>query len=639
MKKPTRVFLVLSLFALSFLLPASLGACDVSGVKSPPPLTVEMLKNAEYPSEWTEQDFVTLKDGEYREEYVAGGMHFTNRVWLKLHALGDLNGDGAADAAVVLVSNSGGSGSLVTLVAVLNDDGAPRSVDTASLGINTSVKSMTIESGEITLNVLTFGTNDPNCCPTVEDTLEYELQGDTLVATHLPPSLGMETESPSFIPPIPLLGSGIEGLQPEPPWLIIATADGLWAANMDGSNPVLLISQASGFRWIQSLNYIISSPAHQIAVVTSEGKESLENLFLQTISLPEGKLHKLTNLTSHGIQLRPNGYLPGDMEFIGQLDWSPDGRKLAFIGALDESEADVEVYVYEMDTGRIQRISHDDGQNMYPSWSPDGKFLLYYGWNGLYAAVANGSSWKVENINTVFPNDEVIGLSGWRDHETMVITASQASSATGRLHLYNIRTDKQNVLNQGSLVDAVVVADRPETDAGAILYNDMDEGMYLLPPGSAEPLKVEGAHTQFIHWDEEGRSFIILWDYPKRNLCTLMADSSHKQCAPFGSGFKSWCSVDTYGLIWGWACGPGETAGVWISGPGLETLHILDQPAHFPMWNTDNDLLFFVGSTLYRTTFDSYYTDVAPIASFGEDVINSVAWMGWEEALAKKYGP
>ncbi|NTU55172.1 MAG: hypothetical protein HGA79_02870 [Anaerolineales bacterium] len=197
MKEPKSVCLVLSLFILSFLLPVSLGACDIRRAESPPPLTVEMLKNAEYPSEWTEKDLVTLKDGEYREEYESEGMHLTNRMWLKVHALGDLNDDGAEDAAVILLSTSGGSGGLVTLVAVLNDGGKPRSVDAASLGMKTAVKSMTIESGEITLKVLTQGPNDPNCCPTVEETLEYELQGDTLVATRLPPSPGMETESPT----------------------------------------------------------------------------------------------------------------------------------------------------------------------------------------------------------------------------------------------------------------------------------------------------------------------------------------------------------------------------------------------------------------------------------------------------------
>jgi len=38
-----------------------------------------------------------------------------------------------------------------------------------------------IESGEITVDMVTHGPDDPMCCPTVEATQKYKLQGDTLV--------------------------------------------------------------------------------------------------------------------------------------------------------------------------------------------------------------------------------------------------------------------------------------------------------------------------------------------------------------------------------------------------------------------------------------------------------------------------
>jgi hypothetical protein len=42
-------------------------------------------------------------------------------------------------------------------------------------------KSVLIESGEITVDMVTHGPDDPMCCPTVEATQKYKLQGDTLV--------------------------------------------------------------------------------------------------------------------------------------------------------------------------------------------------------------------------------------------------------------------------------------------------------------------------------------------------------------------------------------------------------------------------------------------------------------------------
>jgi WD40 repeat protein len=425
-----------------------------------------------------------------------------------------------------------------------------------------------------------------------------------------------------------LAGSGIAGLQPQPPWLFINTHDGLWAANMDGSNPVLLIPKSHPDSNIMlDLQTAISSPARQIAVATAERNGNHEVLSLQTISLPDGKLNRLTNLTTNAIELSPNGLPMSDIRNLGETAWSPDGKRLAFIGALDGPKTDV--YVYEMDTGKIQRISKDELRDSSPTWSPDGKSILYYSENGLNAVAADGSSSKLLNISA--------SLLGWRDNETAVINVHQSGSQAGQLNLYNIRTQEQTELDRGVLVDHAVVASGPKEDAGAILYDDPQDGLYLLPPGNTSPLKLEGEPTLSFYWDEQGRSFTILWEGSQSNLCTLMADGSHKQCAPF-SRFSAETHVSTFGLIWGWTCATGENIGVWISGPGLETVHILDGLAGNPIWNIDNDLLFFRGSTLYRTTFNSHYTDAAPIASVTGEVYD-VAWMGFADALAKKYAP
>ena len=91
-------------------------------------------------------------------------------------------------------------------------------------------------------------------------------------------------------------------------------------------------------------------------------------------------------------------------------------------------------------------------------------------------------------------------------------------------------------------------------------------------------------------------------------------------------------------MIWGWTNRGAKNNGAWISGPGLETIRILDQPASAPIWNIDNDLLFFVGQDLYIATFDGHYDDVTLISSLTGDVLES-AWVGFDEALGKKYTP
>ncbi len=146
------------------------------------PLTLEALKNAAYLSEWPADGVAQLVDGEYEEEIVPGAASKLIIVFYRdMYAFGDLDGDGVEDAAVVLATSGGGSGTFISLEAVINDQGTPKHVATAFLGDRVQVNSVVIESGIITVDMVTHGPDDPLCCPTLEVTQRYELQGDTLV--------------------------------------------------------------------------------------------------------------------------------------------------------------------------------------------------------------------------------------------------------------------------------------------------------------------------------------------------------------------------------------------------------------------------------------------------------------------------
>ena len=174
----------LCMFALVLLSLTLLVACGPKTPEPPPPLTVEMLKNAEYHSEWPAGGVAQLTDGEYEEEIVPGSASkLVIMIYPDMYAFGDLNGDGVDDAAVVLATSGGGSGTFISLEAVLNDQGAPQNVASAELGDRARIESVAIESGEITVELVTHGPDDPMCCPTLEATHKYKLQGDTLVQT------------------------------------------------------------------------------------------------------------------------------------------------------------------------------------------------------------------------------------------------------------------------------------------------------------------------------------------------------------------------------------------------------------------------------------------------------------------------
>ncbi len=57
------------------------------------------------------------------------------------------------------------------------------------------------------------------------------------------------------------------------------------------------------------------------------------------------------------------------------MDWSPDGKYLAFGAMRDGISSDV--YVYDIDTGRIRRVEYGPWNVVNISWSPDSQWILY----------------------------------------------------------------------------------------------------------------------------------------------------------------------------------------------------------------------------------------------------------------------
>jgi hypothetical protein len=60
---------------------------------------------------------------------------------------------------------------------------------------------------------------------------------------------------------------------------------------------------------------------------------------------------------------------------VGQPAWSPDGKKVAFIGSNVSSRDDI--FVLDVSSANITQVTNGPGSNRQPSWSPDGKSLAF----------------------------------------------------------------------------------------------------------------------------------------------------------------------------------------------------------------------------------------------------------------------
>lgn len=72
--------------------------------------------------------------------------------------------------------------------------------------------------------------------------------------------------------------------------------------------------------------------------------------------------------------------------------WSPNGMKVAYAGLADTR---FEIYVVDLKTGEAERLTYDSGDNESPSWSPDGSMIVFSstreGYSRLYVMTSSGT--------------------------------------------------------------------------------------------------------------------------------------------------------------------------------------------------------------------------------------------------------
>lgn len=140
------------------------------------------LRNAEYPIDITKSGKARLKDG-YFEETISPDTATKTKIWLgRERVLGDLNGDRLDDAVVTLIVDSGGSGLFTYLTAVISEDGKSKPIGSVFIGDRIIVSSLIIRKGEVIVEFLTRGADEPMTAkPTVNVTKRFIVQDNQLV--------------------------------------------------------------------------------------------------------------------------------------------------------------------------------------------------------------------------------------------------------------------------------------------------------------------------------------------------------------------------------------------------------------------------------------------------------------------------
>lgn len=416
----------------------------------------------------------------------------------------------------------------------------------------------------------------------------------------------------------PALGTPLsaEAVSEDGPWLVFASDDALWVAGADGTGAAQL---DGGFG--RATSPVVAPSGGYAAYVTARttGYSGLE---LHVLSLPAGEIETITALTSAATAIDPRSNaedLPGSPNLeiaraildVPSLAWSPDGTKLAFIGAMKGSSADL--YVYSLVNRSIEQLTDGPSQGYRPTWSPDGEVIVHagadsfgtgagYAMAGVWAARADGSA--VKELYKPDSGDEV--FAGWVSSSAFLVYSWGAGCGPFNLRIVDIETGETTRLWPGAFftqgpqpgvaydpaTGSVLIA-LDEFTADAFCSSDgqpQKPGLYLASVRRPRPLYISDL-SAFAHvWDSKSSRFFAGTEDGAVEISTMGAI----RALPAPTSATPVVSPD--GTLWAWANGGfgDKAAGLWVGPVGQKTPGLVfDDAVYYATWSPDSQRMFF----------------------------------------------
>ena len=411
------------------------------------------------------------------------------------------------------------------------------------------------------------------------------------------------------------------------PWLTYITGEGIVAVNPDGTGRTLLAPPP-----LASVVAITFDMPNGIAPNTGWLATRVERVEppgwdLNLLHMPDGQVKTITPLLSPELEGElEEGNLDIDIENAifwegDALRWSPDGRYLAFIAALDGPSSDL--YVYDTADGTVMRLTSGLNQAATPIWSADGRWIVHQevetfgsgaGWsvNTIWAAAADGSA-IVRLYDVPDYNGPEMFLGVTTSNDLLVYRWSQS---TPDLHVVSIDDGRVTVLHEGfPSVDAVAL----DPLSGAIAFTAGN--LYLRSSGSDAVSVIDLRPWSDVIWAPGFNQFFAQGE--ARVLALTPAGESRviseEQAIPVPSPDGSWLALS------------GKTLRLYSA--SWELVQELAIGTSTVIWRLDSEGLFFVedDSLYYLPVPDGQpmlvETEVEVSRGFPFRDINGIGWV------------
>ena len=383
-------------------------------------------------------------------------------------------------------------------------------------------------------------------------------------------------------------------VKPPDPDIRWVSPDGRWLAFRTGTAGNSVNVPAEGVSDL-TLNLLDLSTGEQ-QIITPLLSEDYPNNFVEA-----AKRLNDPNITAESLY---EAFMTGITE---SLDWSPDGRSLAFAGQMDGVSSDL--YVYDVETKKIRRFSSGDQELQWIEWSPTGRWVMHSGtfFAGagmtfdIYAARLNSTSAPYISTNIQYD-----GIDRWLNSHQYFENDGENGPGEYGLRLVDVETGGMKKIWNGSFysyaVDkrglwVAVLASSPDESPvlpdGSFNFDfDFVPQIYLINLATMQKSRVEFADPRSIAtFGLDERDFIVS---SGGNSAFLSIDGSLTE-SDLGEASLSVSPNSEY-----WLAVTGETVKIFsadntlIAEPAFETF------ATDILWRPDSSGVFLItGSEIY----------------------------------------
>ncbi len=220
--------------------------------------------------------------------------------------------------------------------------------------------------------------------------------------------------------------------------------------------------------------------------------------------------------------------------------FSPDGTQIAYSAEIEELH-NMDIYLQIIGAGAPLRLTRDPLPDMFPAWSPDGRYIAFLRFSGTKGDVMlmpalGGAPRKLRELG--FLNPQIFALSWTADSKRVLFSQPKQEREPAGIFSLHVETGEAQRLTTSpadSLGDFFAEGSPEGEGIAFVRFEAWARGdIYLLSTAGAEPRRLTNLRT-FISkpaWTSDGHSLIVriangLWRVP--------VDGGAPEQMPFGS--------------------------------------------------------------------------------------------------------